>query len=152
MSDSSRPHGLQHARLLHPSLSPGVCSSSCPLSPWGLLTISAPAAPFSSCPQSFPASGPFPVSQLFTSGGQNIGTSASILPMNIQGWFPLRLTGLISLMSKGLSSVFFSTTVEKHHFFSAQPSLWSDSSTLTWLLKKPELCWQPLLARDTSAF
>ena len=92
---------------------------------------------FSSCPQSFPASGSFPVSQLFTSGGKRIRASASVLPMNIQDWFPLRLTGLITLLSKGLSRVFSSTTVWKHQFFGAQPSLWSNSHIHTWLLEKP---------------
>ena len=89
------------------------------------------------CLQSFPASGSFPVSQLFASGGQSIGASASVLPMNIQDWFPLGLTGLISLLSKGLSSVFSSTTIWKRQFFSAQPSLWSNSHIHTWLLGKP---------------
>ena len=85
---------------------------------------SHPVSPFSSCSQSFPASGFFPVSRLFASGGQRIGASASVLPMNIQGWFPLGLTGLISLFSKGLSRAFFSNTIWKHQFFGAQPSLW----------------------------
>ena len=101
MSDSSWPHGLQHTRLPCPSLSPGVCSNSCLLSQWCCLTISFSAALFSFCLQSFPASGSFPVSQLSASGGQSIRDSASVLPMNIQGWFPLGLTGLISL-STGL--------------------------------------------------
>ena len=106
-----RPHGLEHTRLPCPSLSPGVCSDSYPLSQWCYLTISSSAALFSFCLQSFPASGSFPMSRVFTSGGQNIGASASasVLPMNIQGWFPLGLTGLISLLSKGLSRVFSST-------------------------------------------
>ena len=100
-------------------------SNSCPLSQWCHPTMSSSVVPFS-CPQSFPASGSFPMSQLFTSGGQSIGASASasVLPMNIQGWFPLGLTGLISLLSKGLSRIFSSTTVRKHQFFSTQPSLW----------------------------
>ena len=131
ISDSLRPHGLQHARLPCPSLSPGVCPSSCPLSRWCHPTISSCVAPFSFCPQSFPASGSFPMSQLFASGVQSIGASASVLPMNIQGWFPLRLTGLISLQSKGLSRVFSKTTVQKHQFFGAQPSLWSCSHIRT---------------------
>ena len=111
-----QPHGLQHAWLPCPSLSPGVCSNSCPSSQWCYLTISSSVAPFSSCPRSFPASGSFPMSQLFTSGGQSIGAlaSASVLPMNIQDWFPLGLTGWISFQSKGLSRVFFNTTVWKH--------------------------------------
>ena len=96
------------------------------------------AASFSSCPQSFPASGYFPISQLFTSGGQSIGASAaaSVLPMNIQDWFPLGWTGLISLMFKGLSRVFSSTTFQKNQFFSAQPSLMVQLSCHTWLLEK----------------
>ena len=107
VSESLWPHGLQHARLPSPSPIPKASSNSCPLSQWCPPTISSSSAPFSSCPQSFPASGSFPVSQLFPSGGQNIGTSASatILPMNIQGWFPLGLSGLIYLQSKGLSRV-----------------------------------------------
>ena len=115
-----------------------VCSNSCPLSLWYHPTISSSVVPFSSCPQSFPASGSFPMSRLFTSGGQSIGVSASAsgLPMNIQGWFPLGLASLISLLSKGLSRVFSSTIVQKHQFFSAQPSLWSNSHIRTWLLEK----------------
>ena len=93
--------------------------------------------PFSSCIQSFPASGSFLMSQLFPSGGQSYGASVSVLPMNIQDWFLLELTGLISLQSKGLSRVFSSTTVQKHQFFVAQPSLWSSSHIHTWLLEKP---------------
>ena len=108
-----RPHELQHARLpvLHHL---GVCSHSCLLSQWCHSTISYSVVPFSSCPPTFPALGSFPVIWLFASGGQNIGASASVLPMNIQGWFPLGLTGLMSLLSKGLSRVFSSTTVWKH--------------------------------------
>ena len=131
------PHGLQHTRLLCPLLSPRVCSNSCPLSQWCHPTISSSVVPFSSCPLSFPASGSFPMSQLFTSGGQSIRASAPVHPVNIQGWFPLGLTGLISLLSKGLSGVFSSTTVQKHQFFSTQPSLWSNSHIHTWLLEKP---------------
>ena len=110
------PHGLQHARLPCPSPTPGACSNSYPLSRWCHPTISSSLALFSSCLQSFPASGSFPVSQFFTSGGQNIGASASVsvLPMNIQDWFPLGLIGLISLQSKGLSRVF--CIVQKHQF------------------------------------
>ena len=120
MSDSLRPHGLHHARLPCSSLSPGVCSNSCPLTRWCHPTISSSVAPFSSCPQPFPASESFPVSQLFTSGGQSTGASASasVLPMNIRGWFPLGLIGLTSLLPKGLSRIYFSNTVEKHHFSS----------------------------------
>ena len=122
-----------------PSLSPEVCSNSCPLSLWCYLTIISSAAPFCFCLQSFPASGYFPMSWLFASGGQYIGTSplASVPPMNIQGWFPLGLIGLISLLSKGLSRVLSSSTVQKHQFFGTQPSLWSTSHIHTWLLEKP---------------
>ena len=127
-----QPHGRQHTKLLCPLLSPWVCSHSCPLSWWCSLTISFSATLFSSCLQSFPASGSFPVSQLFTPGGQSIGASASasVLPVNIQSWFPLGLTGLISLLSKGLSRVFSSTTIQKHQFFGTQPSLWSNFQCL----------------------
>ena len=105
VSDSLQPHRLQHTKLPCPSPSPGVCSNSCPLSQWCHPTISSCVVPFSSCLQSFPASGSFQMSQFFSSGGQSIGASASapVLPINIQGWFPLRLTSLISLLSKGLS-------------------------------------------------
>ena len=136
MYDSLWPHGLQHSRLHCPSLSPEVCSNSCPLSQWCHPTISFSIAPFSSCPESFPASGSFPVGHLFPSGDQSIGASVSILPVNIQGWFPLGLTGLISSLSEGLSRVFSSITVQKHQFFSTQPSLWSNSHICTWLLEK----------------
>ena len=102
VSDSLQPHELQHARLPYPPPSPGVCPNSCPLSQWCHPTISSSVVPFSSCLQSFPASGSFLMSQLFASGGQSIGASTSVLPMNIQDWFPLGLTGLISLQSKGL--------------------------------------------------
>ena len=121
MSNSLQPHGLQHARLSCPSLSPGVCSNSLPLIQWCHPTISCSVVPLSSCPQSFPASRFFPMSQLFASGGQSIRVSASalLLPVNTQDWFPLGLPGLISLLFKGLSKVFSSTTVGKHQFFSA---------------------------------
>ena len=111
MSDSSRPHGLQHARLPYPSPTPEACSDSCPSSQWCHPTISFSVIPVSSCLQSFPESGSFPVSQLFTSDGQSIGVSASasVLPMNIQDWFPLGWTGWISLLSKGLSRVHHSS-------------------------------------------
>ena len=111
MSDSVQPHGLQHTRLSCPSPSPRVRSNSYPLSQWWHPTISSSVIPFSSSLQSFPESGSFPMSQLFASGGQNIGASASVLPMNIQHWFSLRLSGLISLQSKGLLGVFSNTTV-----------------------------------------
>ena len=130
------PHGLQHARFPCPSLSPRVGSNSCPLSRW--CHPSCPVVPFS-CLQSFTASGSFPMCQLFVSGGQSPGAGASVLPMNIQGWFPLGWTGLISLQSKGLSTVFSNTTVQKHQFFGAQPSLWSNSHIHTWLMENPEL-------------
>ena len=125
MSDSLRPHGLQHARPPCPSPTPGVYSNSCPSSQWCHPTISSSVIPFSSCRQSFLASGSFPMSQSFASGGQSIGVSpsASVLAMNIQDWFPLGWTGLISLQSKGLSRVFSKNTVQKHQFFSALLSL-----------------------------
>ena len=136
LSESLWFHGLQHARLPCPSPSPGACLNSSPLSGWCHPTISYSAALFSFCLPFFPAPQYFPRSQLFTSGGQRIGVSVSVLPMNIQGWFPLGLTGLI-LQSKGLSRVFSSTTVRKHQFFNTQPSLWSNSHLHTWLLEKP---------------
>ena len=116
VSNSLRPHELQHARPPCPSPTPGVHSNPCPLSRWCHPTISSSVVPFSSCPQSFPASGSFPMSQIFTSGGQSIGVSAStsVLPMNTQDWSPLGWTGWISLQSKGLSRVFSNTTVQKH--------------------------------------
>ena len=138
VSDSLWHHGLEHSRLPCPSLSPEVCSKSCPLSQWCHPTISSFITPFSSLLQSFPASESLPVSQFFASGGQSIGASASVLPMNIQSWFPLGIIGLI-LLSKGLQRVFSSTTVWKHQFFSAQPTLWSNSHIHTWLLEKPQL-------------
>ena len=117
MSDSLPPHGLQHTRLPCPPPYPGVCSDSCPLSQWCHPAILSSLVSFS-CPQSFPASESCPVSQLFTSGGQSTGASASpsVLPMNIQGWFPLGLTDLTSLQSKELSRVFSNTTVQKHQW------------------------------------
>ena len=138
MLDSLRAHGLQHTKLPCPSPSPRACSNSCPLSLWCHPAISSSVIPFSSCLQSFPVSGSFPMSQFFTSGSQSIGASASssVLPMNIQDWFPLGLTGLISLQSKGLSIVFSSITVQRHQFFSIQPSSWSSSHIHTWLLEK----------------
>ena len=134
-----QPHGLQQAWLSCPSLSSGVCSSSCPFSQWCHSTISSSVIPFSSCLQSFPISWSFPKSQLFTSDGQSIGVSASVSvrPINIQDWFPLGLTGLMSLQSYGLSRVFSNTTVQKHQFFRAQFSLQSNSHIHTWLLEKP---------------
>ena len=115
----------------------GACSNSRPSSQWCHPTTSSSVIPFSSCLQSFPASGTFPTSQFFTSGSQNIGASVSVLQINIQDWFPLGFTGLISLQSKGLSRVFSNITVQKNQFFSAQLSLWSNSHIPTWLLEKP---------------
>ena len=139
VSDSLQLYGLKHRRPPCPSLSPGLCSNSHPLSQWCYLTISSSVAHFSSYLQSFPTLGSFPVSWLLTSGSQTIGASASatVLPMNIQGWFSLGLTGLISLQSKGLSRVFSSTTIWKHQLFGARPSSWSNSHICTWLLEKP---------------
>ena len=116
---------LQHARLPCPSPTPRACSNSCPLSLWCHTTISSSVIPFSSCLQSFPASGSFPMSQFFASGGQRIrvSASASVLPVTIQDWFPLGLTDWLSLQSKGLSRVFFNTAVQKHQFFHTQLSL-----------------------------
>ena len=133
-----RPHGQQHARLPCLSSSPRAYSKSYPSSRWCHPTISSSLIPFSSHLQSFPASRSFQMSQFFTSGGQSTGVSApaSLLPMNIQDWFPLGGTGWISLQAKGLSRV-FSITVQKHQFFSAQPSLWSSSYIHSWLLDKP---------------
>ena len=132
-------HALQYARLPCLSLSPRAGSNSCPLSWWFYLTILSSVTSFSSCSQSFPATSSFPISWLFDSGGQNIGASASalVLPMNIQGLFPLGLTGLISMKSKGLSRVYSSTTIRKHQLFNTQPSSWSNSHIHTWLLEKP---------------
>ena len=139
MSNSLLPHGLQHARLPCPSPTSRAYSNSCPLSWWCHPTISSSVVPFSSCLQSFPASGSFQMSQLFASGGQSIrvSTSKSILPMNIQDWYPLGWTGWISLQSKGLSKVFSNTTVQKHQFFGAQLSSQSNSHIHTWPLEKP---------------
>ena len=125
VSDSLWPHGLQHSRPLYPSPTPRVHSNSYPLSQWCHPTISSSVIPFSSQLQSFPASGSFQMSQLFASGGQSIGVSAStsVLPMNTQDWSPLGWNGWISLQSKGLSRVFSNTIVQKHQFFSPQLSL-----------------------------
>ena len=116
---------------------PRACLNACPSSWWCHPTISYSVVPFSSCLQSFPAAGSFQMSQFFTSGGQSIGASASVLPMNIQDWFPLGWTSWISLQSKGLSRVFSNTTVQKHQFFGAQLSSQSNSHIHTWLLEKP---------------
>ena len=125
VSDSLRPHELQHARPPYPSPTPGVYTNPCPSSQWCHPTISSSVVPFSCCPQSFPVSGSFPMSQLFTWGGQSIRVSAStsVLLMNTQDWYPLGWTGWISLQSKGLSRVLSNTTVQKYQFFRAQLSL-----------------------------
>ena len=134
-----RPHEPQHTRPRCPPPTPGVHPHPCPLSQWCHPTISSSVTPFSSCPQSFPAAGSFQMSQLFTSGGQNIGVSAStsVLPVNTQGCSPSEWTGWISLQSKGLSRVFSNTTVQKHQFFSAKLSSQSNSHIHTWPLEKP---------------
>ena len=139
VSDSLLPHESQHARPPCPSPTPGVYSNSYPLSRWCHPTISSSVAPFSSHLQSFPASGSFPMSQLFASGGHSTGASSStsVLPMNSQAWFPLGLAGLISSLSKGLSRVFSSTTVQKPQFFGTQLSSQSNSHIHTWPLEKP---------------
>ena len=137
--DSLWPHGLQHARLPCPSPTPRVCSNSCPSSRWCHPIISSSVIPFSSCFQYCPTSRSFPVSQFLASYGQSIAALASVLPMNIQDWFPLGLASLISLfqgVSKGLSRVFSNTTVQKHQFFGTQLSLLSSSHIHTWLLGK----------------
>ena len=138
VSDSLWPHELQHARPPCPSPTPGVHSNSCPSSRWCHPAISSSVIPFSSRPQSLPASESFPMSQLFAWGGQSTGVSAlvSFLPKNTQDWSPSEWTGWISLQSKGLSRVFSNTTVQKHQFFSAQLSSQSDSHIHTWLLEK----------------
>ena len=138
MSDSLQPHGLQYARLPCPPPSPRACLNLCSLSWWYYLTISSSAVLFSFGLQSFPASGSFPVSWLFASGGQSIRSAASavVLLMSIHHWLPLGLTGLISLQSKGLSRVFSSTTVRKHQFFSTKCSLRINSNICTQLLEK----------------
>ena len=137
MSYSLWPHGLWHARLPCPSPTPRAYSNS--WHQWCHPTVSSSVVPFSSHLQSFPASGSFPVSQIFTWGDQSIGVSASasVFPMNIQDWFPLKWTGWISLQSKGLSRVFSNTTVQKHQFFRAQLSSQSNSHIHTWPLEKP---------------
>ena len=139
VSDSLWPHDSQHARPPCPSPTPGVRSNSCPSSRWCYAAISSSVVPFSSCPQSLPASGSFPMSQLFPWGGQSIGilALASVLPTNNQGWSPSEWTGWISLQSKGLSRVFSNTTVQKHQFFGAQLSSQSNSHIHTWPLEKP---------------
>ena len=149
MADSLWPYGWQHARLPCPSPTPGVYSNSCSLSQWCHPTISS-SVPLLLPPSIFPSIRVFSMSQLFASGGQSIeaSASASVPPMNIQDWFPLGLTSLISLLPKGLSRVFSNTTVQKHQFLGAQHSLWFNSHIHTWLLEKP-LLWLdgPLLAK-----
>ena len=134
------PQTAAHQAFLSICPAPRACSNSCPLSWWCHPTISFFVVPFSSCLQSFPASGSFLMSWLLVSGGQTTGASASVVPMNIRGWFPLGLTGLIFLQSKGLSRVFSNTTLQKHQFFSAQLSFWSNSHIHSWLLEKTYLC------------
>ena len=137
VSDSLWPHESQHARPPCPSPTLGVYPNSCPSNRWCHPAISVSVVPFSSCPQCLPTTGSFPMSQLFTSGGQSIGISASVLPMNTQDWSPLDWTGYISLQSKGLSRVFSNTTVQKHQFFCVQLSSQSNSHIHTWPLEKP---------------
>ena len=139
MSNSLRPHEPQHARPPCPSPTPRVHPNACPLSWWCHPTISSSIDLFFPCPQSFPASGSFPMSQLFASGGQSIGVSAStsVLPVTTQDWSPLGWTGWISLQSKGLSRVFSNTTVQKHQSFGAQLSSQSNSHIHTWPQEKP---------------
>ena len=150
MSNSLWRYGLQHSRLPRPSPTPKVYSNSCPFSrlmPSNHLIL---CLPFSCCLQFFPASGSFKMRQFFTSGGQSVEVSAlaSVLPMNIQDWFPLGWTGWISLLFKGLSRVFSNITVQKHQFFVPQLSLWSNSHIHTWLLAKPQLWLDgPMLAK-----
>ena len=139
VSDSLWPHESQHARLPCPSPTFRVHSDSCPPSQWCHPAISSSVVPFSSCPQSLPVSESFPMTQLFTWGGQSTGVSAlaSFPPKKSQGWFPSEWTGWNSLQSKGLSRVFSNTTVQKHQFFGAQPSSQSNSHIHTWPLEKP---------------
>ena len=142
VSDSLWSYGLQHARLPCPSPSPEACSNSCPLSQWVHPTVSSSVIPFYTCLQSFPESGSFLMSQLFASGSQSISASASasVLPINIPGWFPSGLTGLISSQSKRLWRVFSSTTRQKHQFFNTQLSLWSNKG-LNWQLMCIKVLW-----------
>ena len=146
MFDFLRSHGLQHTRLPCSSPTPRACSNSCPLSQWCYQTISSAVIPFSSCLQSFPALGSFPMSQFFASNSQTIGASASAsgLSMNIQDRFPLGWTGLIFLQFKGLSRVFSNTTVQKHQFFGAQLLSSKRGKTQLWCCSKSE-CWLPLV-------
>ena len=149
VSDSLQPHEEHHNRLACPSRFLSVCSNSCPLSQRCHPTISSSVTPFSSYLQSFPASGYFPTNWLFTSDGQSIGASnpSSVLPMNSQGWFPLGLTVLIYMLSKGLSTVFSSTMLWKHQLVGTHPSLWSSSHICTWLLENPTLIIQTFVSK-----
>ena len=139
VSNSLRPHESQHARPPCPSPTPGIHSDSHPSSQWCHPAISSSVIPFSSCSQSLPASESFPMSQLFTWGGQSIGVTAlaSFLPKKSQGWSPSEGIGWISLQSKGLSRVFSNTAIQKHQFFSTQLSSQSNSHIHTWPLEKP---------------
>ena len=155
MSDSLQLHGQQHARLPCPSLSPGVCSKLMSIETTMLSHHLILSCPLLLLPSVFPASESFLMSQLFSSGGQSIGASASalVLPINIQGWFPLGFSGLISLLSKGLSKVFSSTTLQKHQFSGMQPFLWFSTHLRTWLLEKPWLwLYGPLSAKWSLLF
>ena len=150
VSDSLWPHESQQARPPCPSPTPRVYPNSCPSSQWCHPALSSTVIPFSSCPQSFPTSGSFPMSQLFTWGGQSIGAAAStsVIPMNNQDWYPLGWTGWISLQSKGLSRVFSNITVQKHQFFGTQLSSQSKSHIHTWPLEKSQPWLDgPLLAK-----
>ena len=149
MSESLRPHGLQHTRPPCPSPSLGVCPSSYSLHQWCCPAVSSSHTLFSFCPQSYPVSGTFPMSHLFVSDDLHTraSASASVLPVNIQGWSPLRLTGLVSLLSKGLSKVFSSTTVQRHQFFGGLPSYGPALTTVRdhredHSLDYMDLCWQ----------
>ena len=146
MSNSLQSHASQHAKLPCPSLSPKVCYDSCPLN-WRCYLTIFPSAALFFCFQSFPASWSFPMSHLFASGNQSIGASASIFPMNVHGWFPLGLSGLISFQSKGPPRVFSSTTIWRHQFFCTQLFLWPNSQTIHDCWKSHsfdymDLCWQ----------
>ena len=147
MSDSLQPHEPQHTRPPCPSPTPRTHPNPCPLNRWCHPTISSSVVPFSSHLQSFPASMSFQMSHFFTSDGQSLGVAASVFPINIQDWFPLGLTGLISLQSKGLSRVFSNTTVQKTSIFWCSAFFWSHSHIYTWSLEKhsldyTDLCWQ----------
>ena len=147
VSDSLWPYGLQHVRPPCPSPSPEVCPSSCPLHQWCHPAISSSGTLFSFCPQSFTASGTFPMGPLLASDDQTTGASASVLPVNIQDWSPLKFTGLISLLSKGLLGVFSRTTVLRHQFFGTLPSLQFSLHNRTWPQGRPwPWLYGPLLA------